>query len=301
MSNVLQFPARAIEPLAPVQPHIPYISIDFTHDRIAPAEWTAALRELSPMSRERGWLELVWEPGDPWRRAERWALWEMIHPGVVDREEVAELEGPHPRSEGHACTSVPIGNWAPRWKRTQPCICRRKTESWRKGPCIDVTLDQWKLYRRTGYVGRPFWVIQGTTGGHKHSFTNDEKVLLEEQGYLVDPPATGALEYAPFDGRVLRQISRFNRLWQFQNNAEEYEYAMGEGYEQYRAGVEKQLRVQLVAHLKEQMADVAAEIVDHQHELEAFARTSLDYDRIAEQNEEKFITTGSMLSERRAR
>ncbi len=277
----------------------PFVREAFIHDQLAPAEWTERLREISPVSDERGWLELVWEAGDPWRPAQRWTLYEMIHRSVVDLDEVKELEGPHPRSEGHACTSVPMSAWAARPAADyRPCLCRRKTESWRKGPCVMATLTQWKLYRRTGYVGRPFWIIQGSGGGHKHSFTEEEKIILEAENYPTDPPATGSLSYAPFDARVIRQMTRFNRLWQFQNNLEEYREAMGPGYAAYRAEAEKEFRRQFLAHVTEQLTDVGAGIASISTELD-LRRTDSDYERIFDQSAQHFLETGNTLHKSR--
>src|SRR4051812_34960665 len=103
--------------------------MQFFYDREAPAEWTAALRELSPFAEDRGWLELVWESGDPWAPVQRWGLWEMLHPSVVDPDELAELRGEHPRKFGHPCTSTPISSWLiPPDPTYRPCLCRHKLE-----------------------------------------------------------------------------------------------------------------------------------------------------------------------------
>src|SRR5581483_4573362 len=87
----------------PAPRRVPPLSFvaSFDHERTPPAEWVVALRELSPVSDDRGWLELVWEPGDPWRPEQRWELWEMIHPSVIDPDELRELRGPSPRMHGH--------------------------------------------------------------------------------------------------------------------------------------------------------------------------------------------------------
>lgn len=274
----------------------------FNYDREPPAEWIAQLREISPVCEDRGWLELVWESGDPWAPVQRWELYEMIHASVVDPGEVRELRGPHPRKEGHPCTSTPLSSWAVHPAANyRPCICRRKTNAWRGGVSL-VSLTEWKLFQRTGYVGRPFWIIQGTTGGHKCAFGHDEQMLLEAEGYPTVAPPSGTLAYAPFDGRVVRSITRFNRLWQFKNNIDEYREAMGPGYTQYKKTVDQELRRQLVEHLKTQMEDVADLFVKAANagEMDHLPRTSIDYDRLAPQNDAHFIETGNMLHHSRA-
>jgi hypothetical protein len=270
---------------------------EFVYDREAPKEWTQALRDISPISEDRGWLELVWESGDPWCPVQRWELYEMVHPSVIDPMELFALRGANPRATGHPCTSLPISSWAARPAADyQPCHCREKTEAWRDSESM-VSLTEWKLFQRTGYIGRPFWVIQGTTGGNKVGFTHEEGLLLEAEGYPPIAPPGGSLPYAPFDQRVVRQITRFNRLWQFKNNIQEYRESMGPGYERYRKGVDKELRKQLVAHLKEQMHDVAEDFIRAADlgELDNVARTEIDYDRLDQMNDEHFVETGKIL------
>jgi hypothetical protein len=275
----------------------------FEYDRSAPTEWTDRMREFSPVSEDRGWLELVWIAGDPWQPVQRWELWEMVHPSVVSHEELAELRGAHPRLEGHPCTSVPMSSWAIKPDaHYRPCLCRHKTEAWKGGMSL-VSLDEWKLFRRMKethgieYVGRPFWIIQGTRGGNKVGFTHEEGLLLEAEGYPAIAPASGSLPYAPFDERVVRQITRFNRLWQFKNNIEEYREAMGEGYAKYKQTINKELRRQLVAHLKEQMEDIAELFIRaaDKGELDNTPRTEIDYDKLAEVNEAAYVETGQMV------
>lgn len=274
-----------------------HVRAAFTYDRTPPEEWVRRLRELSPVADDRGWLEFVWEAGDPWAPVQRWELWEMVHPSLVDPSEVAELRGAHPRADGHPCTSTPVSSWAVSpGKNYQPCLCRHKLEKW-KGSLSGVSLTSWKLFQRTAYVGRPFWVIQGTGGGNKFGFTHEEGLLLEAEGYPPVAPPSGSLPYASFDQRVISQITRFNRLWQFRNNIEDYRDAMGPGYEQYRKQVAKELRKQLVAHLKQQMADVEPLFLkaDDAGELENQPRTDIDYDRLEPQSEEHYVETGNVL------
>lgn len=284
----------------------------FEHDRLAPAEWTQRLRDISPVSDIMGWLELVWEPGDPWIPSQRWTIYEMLHPDVIaadeaeedrdkgERTELEELYGPHPRSEGHICTSVPQSSWAVKFARNfQPCLCRRKLEAWRRGACTQVTLTQWKLFRRTGYVGRPFWVIQGSNGGHKYGFTHEEQMMLEESGYkgVLEPPGPGVMEYAPFDERVVKHITRFNRLWAFRNQLGEYRRTMGENYAQYRATVDRELRRQLVDHLAEQMKEPTELFLRAAKagEMDKKRRTSVDYERLEDASTRHYIETGQIL------
>ena len=95
----------------------------------------------------------------------------------------------------------------------------------------------------------------------------------------------------------MQQITRFNRLWQFNNNVREYKQAMGEGYDAYRRDVDKKLRVELVNHLKVQMQDVQELFLSamNKGELDNQPRTSIDYDRLEPQSEEHYIERGQIL------
>jgi hypothetical protein len=288
----------------------PMTSVDFIHEQEPPTEWTRRLRELSPKRDNFGWLELVWEPGDPWAPVQRWTLYEMLHTSLLappDYEEEAlfgmpvelfELKGEHPRTEGHICTDTPTHEWTGRVPREyRPCLCRHKMEAWKGGPHSMATLTTWRLFRRTGYVGRQFWVIQGKHGGHRRWLRHEESLLLEAEGYPTELPDPGMLAYAPFDERVVKKIERFNRLWQLKNNLDDFKERVGPGWEQHRREVQKELRRQMVNHLKSEMADVTEAFVDAADagEMDELPKTEIDYDRLEPQSEESFIETGKIL------
>jgi len=120
-----------------------------------------------------------------------------------------------------------------------------------------ITGTQWRVYRETGRYSRPFWVIQGSNGGHKVFFSDAEKKLLQQAGYPDNLPSPGELPYAPFDNRVLRHIRLHDKLVKANGNAKRMA--------QLSAGKETALlresRKQIMAWLEDQMADCAAEMV----------------------------------------
>lgn len=235
---------------------------------------------------------MLYEVVDP----ESPALEDAVHPALL-----AELQGPHPRTYGHICTSVPVHQWRGRAPQDyQPCLCRHKTESWRRGPCLTVTLTQWKLYQRTGLVGFPFWVIQGERGGHKFHFTKQESLLLEHEGYPPVPPPPGLLPYAEFDGRVVRQILRFNRLLKHRNSIRLYRATMSrDGYAKVMDEEERALRVELVAHLKDQMQEANEFFIRGVKKGEHLnlPTSDVNYDRLAEESEAHYVEHGTVLHE----
>ncbi len=260
----------------------------FIHDREPPEDWVTELARLSPRSEAHGFLMLVWEPGDPWIPVQRWVLYECVTPEWANEEMLAELRGPNPRSEGHMCSvRVP--------KQFQ-CLCRHKWESWRGGPCYAITLTQWKLFRRTGLVGRPFWVIQGDVGGHKRFFTRQEAVYQGDAGKPTEPPAPGDLPYAPFDGRVVQKIMRFNRLQQVAGDLRLYRKAMGPEHAKYLEDQDRELRRQIVDWLDVDFAeeeDQYLRAVANDDVTDLMPRSNFDIDAVADDVVEGFIETGN--------
>lgn len=271
----------------------------FMHDREPPAEWEPQLREVSPLSDELGWLAHVWEAGDPWGPGQRWGLYEMVHlkhilSDLDDDEQdprIQELRGPHPRSEGHMCSDkVP---------HQFQCLCRRKMNAWRGGPCNLITLTQWKLFHRYGgqYLPVPFWVIQGDRGGHKWEFNEQERQLLRMSDLPDEPPRIGQLPYADFDQRVLRQIVRYNKLMAMDASIAEYKRTMGDGYAQYKTEVARKMRADYLGYLAEQTREEADMFIvaARKGAMDNQEKTDIDYVRLGEHADQHFVETGEVL------
>lgn len=266
----------------------PIAFVDFAFERDVPPDWIRTLRALSPKSDEVSWLYLHWEPGDPWVPGQRFVLYQMLHESFVDFELVRELDGPHPRSEGHMCSVKVPGQFQ--------CLCRRKTEGWRGGPSA-VTLTQWQLYRATGYVPLPFWIIQGTTGGHKWAFDEQERDMLKMADLPSEPPPLGFLPYAPFDERVVKQIVQHNRLLQMDQTISEYRRTMGAGYEAHKADVAKQMRKNWMGYLATQMQDVNELFIRaaKNGEMDNLPKSNIDYVKLEELASAHYVETGRVL------
>lgn len=289
---------------APAEQHAPPVAVsgEFIRERTPPAEWVEELRRISPRNEAHGWLELVWERGDEWMPGQRWVLYELVTPEWANPEVLKELLGPHPRSEGHICTSIPISSWVISPPADYlPCLCRHKTESWRGGPAAHITLTQWELFKRTGCVGRPFWVIQGEQGGHKCFYTKEEERILGDAGRPIEPPGVGELEYAPFDGRVIERIMRFNRLQQVAGDLRRYRKTMGAEYEKYKADLERDMRLEVLKLLdadfapeEEAFRRAAAddEITDH------IKRDDFDIERVEDEILAEYVEHGTVADPR---
>lgn len=176
-------------------------------------EWQAMLDAQHIPGTAR--LVVAWEAGDAWQPINRWMLWQLQpFSGVIDGELVyfvdktirEELQGPHPRSQGHYCSD------------TSQCLCAKKTGRWRGGAARLIDRRAWEIARayfhETGEWVRPrrLWVIQGEMGGHPFSVGYDEERRRRAIGMTPDVPSAGDLPYAEFDRRVLRALERYD-LW----------------------------------------------------------------------------------------
>lgn len=208
--------------------------IAFTYDppvdAATVARWQAQLDAYAPRSDQMAWVKLVWEPGDPWAPVQRWMLYEMLPRTFLDPWVVEELSGPDPRTRGYFDK-----------------VAGRFVES----PDQVFTKRQWDLYRETGCFGRPFWVLQGSGGGHKRWFTDTESRLLALGGFPTEPPPPGSLPYAPFDRRVLEHLATLDRLKRGTEKLNALRLS------ESRAAAERKLMEELVGWLGEQMGEAA--------------------------------------------
>lgn len=173
-------------------------------------DWQATLDRAIP--RYEGYvshLRLVWEPGDAWDPVERWYLYDCVPRSVFEEAAtkrrlmgvqeddnadailIRDLDGPSPREDGYYDATL------------------KRFVHLRDREC---TLQQWRLWQSHGLYGIPWWVIQGERGGHKRWFSAPEKKALRYAGLPDEPPVPGSLPYAPFDGRVLDTVLRYDRF-----------------------------------------------------------------------------------------
>lgn len=269
-------------------PH-PATGAEFAIDREPDPAWIEALRAESPKSDEHGFLYLAWESGEWWMPCQRWVLYEMLHPDWIQFDLMEEYEGPNPRSDGHYCSEkVP---------HQYQCYCDVKTERWRGGPAGLITLTQWKIFHKTGYVpAYRYWIIQGKGGGHKSFFSEDEQQWLAQKNLPTEPYYPGELPYAPFDGRVLRHIRIGNALRRFQNNLAHYRRVMGPGYALYLAQKERAFRESVVSWCDAQMQEDAEAYMRLADDGEIpIDQKDIDWDRVTEESMPAYIETGQLL------
>lgn len=165
----------------------------FIEDWKTPEEWEEELERIVPKRGDLSYLKIVWEPGDKWDPAQRWMIYQMW-PVSEDFLLKKFLEGPNPRNFGY-------------YDKVKRRFIRR-----RGSPMI--SLRQWLLYRETGRLAVPYWVIQGDKGGHRWEFTRTEKMIIAHKTGQKDvsPPVIGTLPYAPVDNRVFNKLANLDRI-----------------------------------------------------------------------------------------
>ncbi len=172
--------------------------------RPTPAAWVERLHQIVPPE-GASWLMLRWEPGEPWFPIERWTFWQVRPRWVValtQPDALAELDGPNPRRQGHAC----FDGW---------CQCPVKKQAWNPmGGHRNLFVDyqQWRLYHETGgadggLYGTRYHVVQGHDGGNRWALSPFEAKLDRLKGGTGTVPKPGYLPYADVDERVWAKIA----------------------------------------------------------------------------------------------
>lgn len=146
-----------------------------------PKDWQAKLDELYPPTDDRlCHMHLVWEPGYEWRVVNRWFIYRS-----VSREHMSEalflnwLNGPDPMDFYQYDKRKPVGQRL--LQRSDAPLIGRNT---------------WLMWRASGRFALPYWVIQGTKGGHPHEFTQIEERWAKLMEQPTEPPVPGMLSYA---------------------------------------------------------------------------------------------------------
>lgn len=147
--------------------------------------WQAALDGIAPPGGRLSWLRLTWVAGDPWQPIGRWCIYQMLPIDRVNALVRESLLGPSPRVRGRY--DEVLGRFIP------DLDC-------------NVDLIQWQLFQKTRCYGRPYWVVQGTEGGHKKLFNRAERAVCRMNNAPDEPPAIGDLPYAAPDQRTFDKL-----------------------------------------------------------------------------------------------
>ena len=75
-----------------------------------------------------------------------------------------------------------------------------------------VDVQQWEIYRTRGVYASPYWVIQGSFGGHRRRMWPYEQTLAKMGGLPSELPYPGQLKYAEMDRRVMDHLGRLDQM-----------------------------------------------------------------------------------------
>lgn len=254
--------------------------------RVVPVEWEKELAELDAPPNDRfPWMKLIYEEGYPWEPVERYMIYTMIPARMRDSSELhqavfEQLEDPHPPSaHGNYYDTV-------------------KEEFIRDPNCL-ITERAWHLFRETGCWGRPYWVIQGERGGHKRWFTRVERQILRMAKLPDTPPAPGDLPFAEWDDRVKKRLGMLNML-KGQHGERRRAAAEAKGHSvqmEREQEMQKQLRKDLLAFLKDQATEIAPDVQAALYKVDAPRKYRDKAEQIAleasmEEGEHIYVETG---------
>lgn len=252
-----------------------------------PDDWTGDLRRVSPPGGRLSHLELAWHPD-----VERWALYEMFPPWaplplIVDEELPTDEEAVFAAA---ARETVPFA--IRRNRALKALALPTRKQRWYHQPHLPVARDcvdhvEWRLWTRTGYFPRLFWIIQGHRGGHPRTFNQLEQQACRLQQLPTDPPVPGDLPYAPFDNRVVEQVRRYDQLvagYWLAKGLKDLTDRTIDGRNQQRMEAQREFRAQLFRWVD----DMTSQAVDECNTMAGFdtthmPRTDVDWTRKADE------------------
>lgn len=171
--------------------------------------WQRELDRLFPPGGSLESLRIYWEPGYPWQRVERWMIGTVMpaesipgfYRGIFNCPNPGVLGEWDSRVDPH--TGAPIG-----WCYRGPPITRR----------------QWKFFRATGCLLKPYWVVQGEGVGHKYKMSRPEQVISRIHDGPGEMPTPGDLPYAEPDARTWAAIAMRDRVRNHLMSLENFEH-----------------------------------------------------------------------------
>lgn len=186
-----------------------------------PMGWEAMLRGVSEINEKFSHLRYYW-----YRAKMRWILYDCVPRSLIKdndlqgspitgRELISLLEGKPPREYPE--------------------------DSDRSQYVSDVQHEFYRLFR---VYARPFWVLQGDSGGHQVKFSPWQQNVLLAKHLPSEPPIIGSLAACPFDNRVIQKLQHLNRLHRLDDKLEKLQESSSAEYaDAEMARVQKEIRL----------------------------------------------------------
>lgn len=159
-----------------------------------------------------------------------------------------------------------------------------------------VSAYQWEMYRTHRVWARPFWCLQGTSGGTPAVYGELERKLLRLHDQSPDPPVYGSLPYAPFDQRAEDAIRRRRDLYTLGRKIDRLNaQGVAEHLQAETQAAEQEFRKRFLAWLDDRLA-AQVDFLDWYTRTTAsdmtLPKASAAEERAAARHEEVFVTTG---------
>lgn len=238
---------------------------------LPPADWEERLRAINPKTELHSWLLFYW-----YRLKERWVLYDCVprslitpeqqlRPGFFGRDFFRAVDGPPPRE-----------------------LMRSQINPY-------ISDAQHEMHRLHRVYACPFWVLEGDQGGHQVAFTPDQREHLVSIGANDQPPKIGSLPACGFDGPVLKQLQRLNRLYSLNGNLERLRKSgTSEAWDVQQAINQREVRETSMALLEQQLGEVGEMVRTLGHRSEAEGAVISAHGRAASASEaiDKYVETG---------
>ncbi len=234
--------------------------------------WQEELDRIAPPNGKLSFLHLYWEQGYEWEPVGRWMVGQVI-PSASIPDSVRELlEGPNPADHGHF-EQDDYGQ--ARWVTHLPGVTRR----------------QWHFYHDTGNHLRPYWVVQGSRGGHRVQFNFAERRVIDMNGGDPSPPTPGDLPYSEPNTRTFSELGKRDLLRNHAFAIDFMENAPERMDADEQRGLEE-MRKMLWDGISDQVGGYADEMAFHL-DMDAAPTTEVQFDKKLEEQEHSFITQGA--------
>lgn len=221
--------------------------------------WQATLDRIAPPGGRLSWLKLVWVPGDPWEPVNRWVIHQMVPIDRAPELVQGDLMGRSPRERG-------------RWDR----VLGRFVPD----PFCNVSLLQWQLFQDTRCFAKPYWIVQGSHGGHKKTFNRAESVISRMNGGPKQPPLVGDLPYATPDRRTFDKLAKLDIVRSYSYLLDRADGVDPALFDAHDKRIMDEMRTQVWAWLEDQVREAVRENPEGAREIWASGENR-DYDEAA--------------------
>ena len=211
----------------------------FEWTRTPDPAWQAMIDSAFPPAANGSGLTLRWQPGSTDSPVQRWVVYQMI-------------------PQDQCFVMDPVDGRLPIPAMAQYLVAIARLRQ------ADDPLPHWlqtmhDTLQLTGCLAVPFWIVQGTGGGHRVTYGRVEQAWSQFTTGQLEPPYPGALPYADPDVRLVRAMVASDR-WRGQ-----WATVLAESngrMEQAEREIRRRMQAESAASMGELVDEVGAGLVD---------------------------------------